>query len=277
MNCHDISQLLPLLACPHCHSGLRLDHGVLRCCRCAADYPLVKGRPVFLAEAASVRVVNADHLSNQMPPDVFDWLSRLNGYALNLGAGGTARTLPNCVEMEYALFRHTDVIGDAHCLPFRDSVFDAVVSFNTFEHLSDPGRAAEEVRRVLKPGGRLVLHTAFLQPLHEAPHHYYNATEFGIRHWFRSFDINELRVSENFQPAYALAWLCSEICRAIEAEQGMDSGELIEGTTLKFWKDAWAQPALRSDRRWDMIQRLSEIAQKRFSAGFHLEATRSVA
>lgn len=43
--------------------------------------------------------------------------------------------------------------GDAMNLIYRDASFDLVVSFNAFEHIPDPARAAAEVVRVLKPGG----------------------------------------------------------------------------------------------------------------------------
>jgi SAM-dependent methyltransferase len=73
------------------------------------------------------------------------------------------------------------VVGDARALPFRDNVFDRVFAFNVFEDLRQLSLAACEIHRVLKPGGSLVLHTPFLQPLHEAPHHYFSATEYGVR------------------------------------------------------------------------------------------------
>ncbi|WP_190287412.1 methyltransferase domain-containing protein [Novosphingobium sp. LASN5T] len=55
--------------------------------------------------------------------------------------------------MEFVVFRHTDVAGDAHHLPFDDASFEAIVAMNDFEHHHDPGRVAMELRRVLKPGG----------------------------------------------------------------------------------------------------------------------------
>ncbi|MBS7542273.1 class I SAM-dependent methyltransferase [Ancylobacter oerskovii] len=49
--------------------------------------------------------------------------------------------------------------GDVGALPFPDHSFDAVVSFETVEHVADPRRALAELRRVLKPGGTLIVST----------------------------------------------------------------------------------------------------------------------
>ena len=47
------------------------------------------------------------------------------------------------------------VRGGGEALPFRDAVFDTVVSTLVFATIPDPWAAAREVRRVLKPDGRL--------------------------------------------------------------------------------------------------------------------------
>jgi ubiquinone/menaquinone biosynthesis C-methylase UbiE len=49
------------------------------------------------------------------------------------------------------------VHGDAEKLPVQDASFDAVVNLLSFHHYPNPSRAASEFRRVLRPGGRLVL------------------------------------------------------------------------------------------------------------------------
>jgi SAM-dependent methyltransferase len=45
--------------------------------------------------------------------------------------------------------------GNAEALGFADRVFDRVTCIGTFEHFPDGGRALAELRRVLKPDGRL--------------------------------------------------------------------------------------------------------------------------
>jgi SAM-dependent methyltransferase len=51
------------------------------------------------------------------------------------------------------------VVGDAHPLPFRDAIFDGLFAGELIEHLPDPEAGVEEFRRVLRPGGTLVLTT----------------------------------------------------------------------------------------------------------------------
>ncbi len=48
-------------------------------------------------------------------------------------------------------------VGDALYLPFRDASIDLVWSIHVLHHLPDPATALREVRRVLRPGGHLVI------------------------------------------------------------------------------------------------------------------------
>jgi SAM-dependent methyltransferase len=49
------------------------------------------------------------------------------------------------------------VCGDAAALPVLGGALDAVTLLDVLEHLPDPKKALEEVRRVLRPGGWLIL------------------------------------------------------------------------------------------------------------------------
>lgn len=68
-------------------------------------------------------------------------------------------------EEQRRLEAFTDVwIEDIDPLPFPDGGFDAVLCFQVLSVISDPARFFAECRRVLRPGGRLVLTTDFLFP-----------------------------------------------------------------------------------------------------------------
>lgn len=48
-------------------------------------------------------------------------------------------------------------LGDAHHLPFRDELFSAVLAIGVIPWLHSPGTALQEMARVLKPAGHLIV------------------------------------------------------------------------------------------------------------------------
>jgi ubiquinone/menaquinone biosynthesis C-methylase UbiE len=54
------------------------------------------------------------------------------------------------------------VVADAGFLPFRDGLFDVVSLFSVIEHVPDQRHALEDMMRVLKPGGYLVVQVRLL-------------------------------------------------------------------------------------------------------------------
>lgn len=49
------------------------------------------------------------------------------------------------------------LVGDAHCLDFPDSTFDAVFAHTLISHVTDPAAVLGEMVRVLRPGGILAI------------------------------------------------------------------------------------------------------------------------
>jgi ubiquinone/menaquinone biosynthesis C-methylase UbiE len=100
-----------------------------------------------------------------------EWLARgARGRTLDLGCG-TGRSLalfpkqarvvgldPSSEALRRARKRAPQVPlvrASAQALPFREGAFDTVVSSLVFCSVPEPAQALEEVRRVLRPGGRL--------------------------------------------------------------------------------------------------------------------------
>jgi ubiquinone/menaquinone biosynthesis C-methylase UbiE len=55
--------------------------------------------------------------------------------------------------------------GDAAALPFRGGVFDGLCCFAALHLFSDPFAALDEMRRVLRPGGRIAIMTSVRRPV----------------------------------------------------------------------------------------------------------------
>jgi hypothetical protein len=128
---------------------------------------------------------------------------------------------PNGVYLDAVHFRGVDVVSTQARLPLRDNCVDAVVSLSVFEHLPDPFAMAAEIRRhggkiekyigmaadirrVLKPGGTLWIETAFMQPLHADPGHYFNMTLQGLLRTFSGFEVDECGVLPHHVPSQSL-------------------------------------------------------------------------
>jgi uncharacterized protein YbaR (Trm112 family)/predicted SAM-dependent methyltransferase len=264
-------RLEAILACPQCRGTFACSETELRCQNCGARFPLIAGVPVLLADASLVVTMSRDHASNPIGAEFEAILASGREFVLHLGAGSTATKYPNCIEMEHKIFRHTDLVADAHALPFHEQTFDHVMAFNLFEHLENPRRAAAEIWRVLKPRGLLIIHTAFLQPLHEAPFHFYNATEYGVRSWFKDFQVETCRVSPNFTAPFMLAFLLSRVLESVEAGCGKETREAVGLTTLRDWADFWSDRS-KLPPVFGQLQNLPNALQCRVAAGFEVVA-----
>jgi SAM-dependent methyltransferase len=75
-----------------------------------------------------------------------------------------------------------DVFARAEALPVRDRSLDTVLGLSMLTYLPEPARLLEEARRVLKPGGVLVMEFTQMAPLHDEPHDYFRFTRHGARH-----------------------------------------------------------------------------------------------
>jgi ubiquinone/menaquinone biosynthesis C-methylase UbiE len=111
-------------------------------------------------------------------PGYFDWLlsllgDSLRGRILDVGCGtgmmlaaaaarGVATTGLDISDVAVAQARVRAPgaefhVGVAESLPFADGEFDVVSCVGSLEHVMDPARAVREMRRVCRPGGRLLI------------------------------------------------------------------------------------------------------------------------
>jgi glycosyltransferase involved in cell wall biosynthesis/SAM-dependent methyltransferase len=148
------------------------------------------------------------------------------------------------VEADVAVGPRTDVICDAHALPFSDAAFDGVVCQAVLEHVADPVRVVAEVHRVLKPGGLVYSEIPFMQQVHEGAYDFTRFTYNGHRRLFRWFE--QIDAGATAGPGMALGWSVRALLSALAGERAHVRSAVNLLTTLTlFWLKYLDRPLMR--------------------------------
>jgi len=105
------------------------------------------------------------------------------------------------------------VQGVAEFLPWRDETFDVVVAATALDHLLVPAKAFEEIHRVLKPDGRFLVWTSFVEQAkpydpyaggvarvddYHLFHYTRESFERDVGHWFSIEDAIDIEAKSSF-------------------------------------------------------------------------------
>lgn len=126
---------------------------------------------------------------------------------------------------------HPDIVGDVMDLPIAENVYDSVLCLAVLEHVPRPWDAMREMRRVLKPGGTLVLYVPFLSPYHAMPGYYGDYVRFtddGLRALCAAF--TNVRIAPVRGPAETLTHLLPGALGRILAPVGRTLDRLRPGS-----------------------------------------------
>lgn len=99
-----------------------------------------------------------------------------------------------------------DIVGDIHNLPLGDESVSAILCKSVMEHLPDPKKAVQEMHRVLKKSGKVLVYTHFIYPYHARGKiygDYYRFTETALKDLFRGFAKVEIKKDGGYFRALA--------------------------------------------------------------------------
>ncbi len=238
------AELLPALRCPICRARLACAGSECHCANgaCGARFPVIDGIPVLVDEAHSLFAIQ-EIVARRAPANASapSWKSRLKrrlpglsqnfvarrNYAhfadllaqpagpalvLILGAGNLGQGMEallsrphiQLVESDIYFSPRTNLIADAHAIPFADATFAGVIIQAVLEHLVDPPACVAEIWRVLQPAGLVYAETPFMQQVHEGRYDFTRYTHLGHRRLFRAFA--EIESGPVAGPGMALGW-----------------------------------------------------------------------
>lgn len=217
----DLAKLKSILQCPQCESPLIESGSGIQCSHCNQRI-LVKENNciVFVSDELPPNYDQPDPTVNN--PYVLDSLNLIerckDGIVLDFGAGNPQHSFPNVVQLDIWTHPRIDIVTCGERLGFKDNSVDGVISLSVLEHVKDPFLYVSEIHRILKPQGTCVLHSAFLQPLHGAPYHFFNTTKHALEVLFSGFKIEKLNVGAHQHPWLTLRWFLSSYINGMPDE-----------------------------------------------------------
>jgi len=98
-------------------------------------------------------------------------------------------------------------------MPIPDNTYGVIISTAVLEHIADFQKALEEMKRVTKPGGKIILILPFAFPLHAIPGDYFRFSSYGIRHMFGDWeDVKIAPVTNTFETIAVILQRCIFQC-----------------------------------------------------------------
>jgi SAM-dependent methyltransferase len=146
--------------------------------------------------------------SFEMGPELEEFLNAIPEDNITVNIGSMSRKIIGVYNLDISYRPNISIVADAHDLPFREASLDALIVKNVFEHLRDPVTVREELRRVIKSGGKIYAKVPFMQPFHAVPDDYQRYSRNGLREFFKDFEIIKENISVG--PSSAVSWLLRE-------------------------------------------------------------------
>ena len=236
-----LRELIQILACQECRGPLSRETAErLSCTCCGSEYPLlgavpvtVRGGPEYPVEESRLKSPSSNH---QYPDPILTKLEetlQAGGVALDLGAGRKTFGAPALIQLEICNYPFTDIVNQSEELPFLDDTFDLVVSLAVTEHVKRPWILASEIQRVTKPGGEVFVDSAFLQPLHGYPSHYFNMTAAALGGLFPGMEVLSLAPAPYQHPWFVIRWILSSLVSSLNEGDRSRLGGMTVDQLLK--------------------------------------------
>jgi len=121
-----------------------------------------------------------------------DWLAKqpfAGLRVLDVGCGdrpyeGLLHDAATVVGFDVPANTYADLHGSIEAIPVDDASFDVVLCLQVLEHVPSPAAAVRELRRIVRPGGRVLASTHGIYPFHPNPEDLWRWTHTGLERLF---------------------------------------------------------------------------------------------
>lgn len=259
------AEIIELLVCPRCKGNLR----ELECASCGLVFPLINEIPILINDENSLfkiqdfieskdttyksssslkrkikRLIPSISINLRSRRNFQDFFSRLAKDAPKIliiggaveGNGLVVEAIPAeifVVESDVAFGERTNLICDAHDLPFQSGSFDGVIVQAVLEHVLDPVRCVSEIHRILKKDGLVFAETPFMQQVHAGRYDFMRFTHLGHRRLFRHF--SEIKSGPVCAAGTVLAWSYCYFLQSFFTNQTAGQIAFAFGSITGFW------------------------------------------
>lgn len=223
---------------------LVIKKDIIECKKCPCNYPIIDSVPILLNEDKSIFLIddftkkrnlffdisttgNVRKIVSNILPNIggnnvarqnFNFIKNKllekieNPRILVLGASiegeGITELLNSdkltIIESDVSFGPRTQIILDAHTIPYLNEQFDCVIAQAVLEHVVDPFLCVEEIFRVLKPNGLVYIETPFMQQVHGGPYDFMRFSHSGHRLLLKNF--KEIKSGIIGGPGTVLLW-----------------------------------------------------------------------
>lgn len=130
--------------------------------------------------------------------------SQLTGRLLDVGCGfspykSLLKSIDDYIGLDiedhhYVTTENDKVLFDGKHFPFESQQFDSLLCTEVLEHVFDPQDFINEMYRVLKEDGCVLVTTPFFWPLHEEPYDFYRYTRYALKGLFEQAGFSEITI-----------------------------------------------------------------------------------
>ncbi|UUO08992.1 class I SAM-dependent methyltransferase [Blastopirellula sp. J2-11] len=291
---------LDVLDCPICGQALIHQDDTLACKSptCGHVYPTSRGVPILINEANSIFDISGFEAEEETffrsNHPLHEWISEhLPDLSCNVSAQKNLATLAELlkarnrpvrvlvigggvvgagldqllgdtsievIETDASWGPRTQIICDAHSLPFRGDAFDAVIVQAVLEHVVDPQCCVEEIYRVLRRDGLVYADTPFIQQVHGRQFDFTRFTRLGHRRLFRHFE--EVESGVTCGPGMALAWTARYFMMSFFQSKRLRQAASLAARCSLFWLKYFDYYLVRRKASFDAASAFFFIGRK---------------